>query len=149
MSRQGINANPRHVNPPGLTITTPQIAGRGRTRLAFTFAEVLAAMVFLAILVPVVIEGLTLANRAAIVAERTAIAAQLGENRLNELMFNRLWASAPVRGDFGSEWPGYRYELKRGNWPMDRMVELTVHVTFEVQGRQHEVQLTTLVDDSA
>jgi Tfp pilus assembly protein PilV len=116
--------------------------------LGFTFAEVLAAMVFLAILVPVVVEGLTLANRAATVAERTATAMQLGENRLNELLLNRLWATAPARGDFGVDWSQYRYEVIRGNWPMDRMVELTVRVTFEVQGREHEVRLTTLVDDS-
>jgi Tfp pilus assembly protein PilV len=120
-----------------------------RARSAFTFAEVLAAMVFLAILVPVLIEGLTLANRAAVVAERTAIATQLGENRLNELLFNRAWATASTRGDFGRDWPGYRYELTRGTWPADRMIELTVRVSFEVQGREHEVRLTTLVDESA
>jgi type II secretory pathway pseudopilin PulG len=148
MNWSGTDANPPRANPPGLMRALPNRAGRRRARLAFTFPEVLAAMVFLAILVPVVIEGLTLANRAATVADRTAIAAQLGENRLNELMFDRLWATAPARGDFGSDWAGYRYELIRGNWPADRMVELTVRVTFEVQGRQHEVRLTTLVDDS-
>jgi Tfp pilus assembly protein PilV len=148
MNWQRIDANPWRVNPPGLRIGAARSARGGRGRLGFTFAEVLAAMVFLGILVPVVIEGLTLANRAATVAERKATAAQLGENRLNELLLNRLWATAPARGDFGVDWPQYRYELTRGNWPMDRMVELTVRVTFEVQGREHEVRLTTLVDDS-
>jgi type II secretory pathway pseudopilin PulG len=149
MNRQVIAVDPGPAKLPGLTIPASRIARNGRSRLGFTFAEILAAMVFLAILVPVVIEGLMLANRAATVAERTAIGMQLGENRLNELMFDRLWASAPVRGDFGSEWPGYRYELSRRNWPMDSMVELTVRVTFDVQGRPHEIQLATLVDDSA
>lgn len=149
MNRQVIAADPGPGELPALTIPASQIARIGRSRSGFTFAEILAAMVFLAILVPVVIEGLTLANRAATVAERTAVAMQLGENRLNELMFDRLWAGAPARGDFGSEWSGYRYELSRRNWPMDSMVELTVRVTFDVQGRPHEIQLATLVDDSA
>lgn len=149
MNRQDIAVNSGPGKLRGLTIFASRTARSGRSRLGFTFAEILAAMVFLAILVPVVIEGLTLANRAATVTERKAIATQLGENRLNELMFDRLWASAPARGDFGQEWSGYRYELSRRNWPMDRMVELTVRVTFQVQGRPHEIQLTTLVDDSA
>ena len=148
MNRQGIDADLLRLNPPGLRICASRAARSGRGRLGFTFAEVLAAMVFLAILVPVLIEGLTLANRAATVAKRTATAMQLGENRLNELLLNRLWATAPARGDFGVDWSQYRYEVIRGNWPMDRMVELTVRVTFEVQGHEHEVRLTTLVDDS-
>jgi hypothetical protein len=149
MSKPANDANPACAHPTGLLIAVPRKNGRGRSRSAFTFAEVLAAMVFLAILVPVVMEGLTLANRAAVVAERTAIAVQLGENRLNELLLDRLWVSAPARGDFGPNWSGYQYELIRGNWPVDRMTQLTVRVTFEVQGRQHEVRLDTLVDDSA
>jgi type II secretory pathway pseudopilin PulG len=110
--------------------------------------EVLAAMLFLAILVPVVIEGLALANRAAVVAERKAVAVQLGENRLQEVTLNRTWSTAPANGDFGGDWSGYRYELSRGNWQTDRMIELIVRVTFEVQGRTHEVRLGTLVEDS-
>jgi type II secretory pathway pseudopilin PulG len=149
MNRQANGANPGCGHLTGLLIAAPRTTERGQSRSAFTFAEVLAAMVFLAILIPVVMEGLTLANRAAVVAERTAIAAQLGENRLQELLFNRLWVSAPARGDFGPDWSGYQYELIRGNWPVDRMIQLTVRVTFEVQGRQHEIRLDTLVDDSA
>jgi hypothetical protein len=105
-------------------------------------------MVFLAILVPVVIEGLSLANRVAVVAERTAVAGQLAENHLNQLLLNRLWATTSARGDFGPDWPGYRYELQRRNWTLDGMVELDLRVRFDVQGRPHELRLTTLVDDS-
>ncbi len=114
----------------------------------FTFVEVLAALVFLGILIPVVISALTVANRAAVVAERSTIAVQLGENRLNELMLAAAWTTAESRGDFGQEWPGYRWELKRQDWQSGAMTELTLEVFFPVQGQEHEVRLTTLTNES-
>jgi len=121
---------------------------RSIERRGFTFAEVLAAMLFLAILVPVVVEGLSLANRAAVLAERNNLAAQLAEKRLNELLLNDEWISSNASGDFGEAYFLYRWELVRGTWREDDMTELTVRIVFPVQGREHEVRLTTLVDDS-
>jgi len=113
----------------------------------FTFAELLAAMLFLAILVPVVVEGLTLANRAAVRAERSQVALQLAEKRLQELLLEEQWRSAETGGEWSEEWPGYRWELERGPWSQDDMMELTVRVHFSVQGLEHGVELTTLVSD--
>jgi type II secretory pathway pseudopilin PulG len=112
-------------------------------------AEILAAMLFLAILVPAVVEGLSLSNRAAVVAERSSMALQLAERQLSALVLDGSWSSANLRGDFGVDWPGYRWELSRGSWAQDDMTELTLSVLFEVQGRERSVRLTTLVDDSA
>lgn len=118
------------------------------TRLGFTFVEVLAAMVFLGILIPVVISALMVSNRAAVVAERSTIAMQLGENRLSELMLGDAWTTAESRGDFGEEWPGYRWELKRQDWQSGAMTELTLDVFFAVQGQEHDVRLSTLTSES-
>lgn len=114
----------------------------------FTFVEVLAALVFLGILIPVVVSALTVSNRAAVVAERSTIAMQLGENRLSELMLADAWTTAESRGDFGQDWPGYRWELKRQDWQSGAMTELTLDVFFAVQGQEHEVRLTTLANES-
>lgn len=118
-------------------------------RKGFTFVEVLAALAFLGLLIPVVVGALTLANRAGVVSERTQVATQLAENRLNELMVGNLWTTAESRGDLGADWPGYRWELTQAAWGSDNtMTELTVHVFFAVQGQEHEVQLTTLANAS-
>ena len=114
----------------------------------FTFVEVLAALVFLGILIPVVVSALTVSNRAAVVVERSTIAMQLGENRLSELMLADAWTTAESRGDFGQDWPGYRWELKRQDWQSGAMTELTLDVFFAVQGQEHEVRLTTLANES-
>ena len=119
-----------------------------RGRHAFTFVEVLAAMVFLGILMPVVVSALMVANRAAVVAERSTIAAQLGENKLGELMLGDAWTSAGTRGDFGTEWSGYRWQLTKATWQAGAMTELTLDVFFQVQGTEHDARLSTLVDES-
>ena len=117
---------------------------RRRTRSGFTFVEVLATLAFLGILIPVVVSALMVSNRAAIVAERSTNAAQLGENQLNEMVVEQTWSSAGTRGDFGTDWPGYRWELAQESWTTGSMTELTMDVFFSVQGQEHRVRLGTL-----
>ena len=114
----------------------------------FTLVEVLACLVFLGILIPVVVSALMTANRAAVVTERSSVAVQLGENRLSELMLDNEWSSAASRGEFGPEWPGYRWELTKVNWGSGAMTELTLNVFFPVQGQEHEIHLATLVNEA-
>ncbi len=119
-----------------------------RDHTGFTFVEMLAAMAFLGILMPVVISALTISNRAAVVSERATVATQLAENRLQEIIVDDSWTSASSRGDFGEQWPGYRWELTKGDWQSGAMTELSLNVFFQVQGREHDVRLTTLVTET-
>ena len=120
-----------------------------RNDAGFTFVEILAAMVFLAILIPVVIGALAISNRAGVMAERSAVAMQLAENRLNELLVDGTWVTGATGGDFGQEWPGYRWEMTNTTWPEDTMSELSVTVHFQVQGREQNVRLTTIASEDA
>jgi prepilin-type N-terminal cleavage/methylation domain-containing protein len=116
-----------------------------RRRPGFTLVEVLAAMTFLGLLLPVILSALLLANRTSVLADRSGLAAQLAENRLGELLLADAWAAAESRGDFGADWPGYRWELTKTTWITDpTMTELTLRVSFEVQGATRQIQLTTL-----
>jgi type II secretory pathway pseudopilin PulG len=115
---------------------------------AFTFVEILASMAFLGILIPVVVSALMVSNRAAVMAERSTIAAQLGENRLNEMMLADAWTSESSRGDFGPDWQGYRWEMAQSDWNTGSMTELTLDVFYSVQGREQSVRLSTLVNES-
>lgn len=111
----------------------------------FTLVEILAALTFLGILIPVVVAALLVGSRAATVSERSTIAMQLGENRLNEIMLGNAWAAEASRGDFGEQWPGYRWELSAAAWETSTMTELTLDVFYPVQGQEQDVRLTTLV----
>ncbi len=115
---------------------------------AFTFVEMLAAMAFVGILIPVLISALLVSSRVGSVADRSTVAMQLGENKLGELMLGDAWSSTESRGDFDDDFPGYRWELAKGDWESGAMTELTLDVFFTVQGREHSVRLSTLANQS-
>ena len=121
-----------------------------RQRCAFTLVEILAALAFLGILMPAVISALLISNRAAVLAERRAIAAQLAENELNEMLLADAWRSAGSQGNFGTDLPGYRWQLEKNTWTSGTgtMTELTMDVFFTVQGREQSLQLSTLANSS-
>ena len=52
---------------------------------AFTLAEVLAAMMFMAIVIPVAMQGLRIASLAGEVGQRKIVAARIGNKIMNEL----------------------------------------------------------------
>jgi len=117
---------------------------------SFTFVEVFAAMVFLAILVPAIVQGLSIANQASVVTERTSVAGELAENKLNELLLSSTGTTASAasnKGDFGTDWPGYRWESSQATWTGDTVntvTELDVDVYFPVQGKERSVRLSTI-----
>ena len=102
-------------------------------------------MLFLAILIPAILQVLTLSNRASEVSERNSVAAELAGNKLSDLTLNNLWSTADAAGDFGDDWPGYRYQVTQSTWDIDSMTTLTVDVFYTVQGQERSVQLATLV----
>lgn len=113
----------------------------------FTLAEVLAALLFMAIVIPVAMHGLQIASKAGEVAQRKAIAARIGERVLNEISATRQMTTANQRGsvtDAGSE---YRYFTKIENWDINPLRKLSVEVDFSVQGQSYFVRLATIVDN--
>lgn len=111
---------------------------------AFTLVEILVTLVFMGVVLPAVVSALLVANRASITADRAAVAGQLAQNELSELLVGDLWASSPNRGDFGKEHPGYSWIYSQRQWPQGPMTELTVEVKFQVQGHDQSVKLVTL-----
>ena len=132
------------------------------TKSGFTLIEVLAALVFLAILVPVIAEALTLSSRVSTLSDRRAVAAELAENQLNMELVN--WqsgaqtngatsgaTSGATNGDFGTGYPGYTWKVTQTGWSGDStngMTEMTMEVDFQVQGKAQSVKLSTLVNAS-
>ncbi|MFH1742608.1 MAG: type II secretion system protein [bacterium] len=117
-------------------------------RPGFTFVEMLAAMVFVAIVIPVAIQGLTVANRAGVLADRKRVAGQLADRILTELTITDEWKYASNEGDFGEEWPGYRWVFEEEAWEEDTLRLVTVWVLFYVQDREYGVRMSTLVEEA-
>ena len=116
---------------------------------AFTFVEILSAMVFLAILIPAILEGITISTRAGTIAQRQAIAVELAQNKLSELSIDGAWQSSDTSGDFGDDWPGYRWEAEPTTWDTDNMELLTVRAFYTVRGDEQHVTMSTLVSATA
>lgn len=115
----------------------------------FTLAEVLAAMVLLAIVIPVALQGLRVASRAGVVSERKATAMRLAESKLNELVVTGEWQSSATKGTVSDGLRSYEWQLESDSWSEDGAMRLlTVHVTVPVQGQDYDVQVSTLVDAS-
>ncbi len=115
----------------------------------FTFAEILAALVFMAIVIPVTLEGISIANRASVFAERKAEAARLADQILTEKVITGDWQFGGGQERIEETEIPYRWELHSQPWAQANLTELTLVVYFPVQGQEHFVRLTTLVNEEA
>lgn len=120
---------------------------RARTA-AFTLAEVLAALVFMAVLIPVVVECLHVASLSGEVAERKTEAARVAERILNESIVTTNWNQSSQNGTANDGIRQFDWTLQNEPWNQDPIRLLTVQVKYQVQGQDYKVQLSTLADGS-
>jgi type II secretion system protein I len=123
------------------------ISAAKKARYGFTLAEVLAALLFMAIVIPVAMQGLRIASRAGSVSERKATGVRLAENKLNELVVTGQWQSSAQKGTIQEGLQEYEWRVQAEPWSEDGAMRLvTVFVTVPVQGQDYDVHVSTLVD---
>lgn len=117
-------------------------------RSGFTLIETLAAMLFMAIVIPVAMEGMRVASRAGEVAQRKMVAARIANTKLNELKVMGQLQNGGQSGVIQDRGVTYRWTVKDEPWTEDPTTPMTVSsldVTFTVQGKPYDVTLSTLV----
>ena len=129
--------------------TPVEVRGQPSLQRGATLAEVLAALLLMAIVVPVAMEGVSLASRAATLGQRKATAARVAERVLNEFVATNQLSQSLASGSQADGTVIYPWTIETQPWPQDAMNELTVRVTFTVQGQDYEVSASTLVDPTA
>ena len=130
-------------------IPTPSRIRRDKSsRAGFTLVEVLAALTFMAIVIPAAVEGLRIASLAGQVAQRKSEAARVAERVLNESVVTTNWSKSTLTGLVSDGPHEFRWALRNEPW-QEPLRLLSVQVTYTVQGREYEVRLSTLVDNSA
>ncbi len=137
-----------------MKLPTGPTFGRGpsakrASQTAFTFAEVLAALVFMAIVIPVAMQGLQVANRAGVVAERKSVAVQLADRLLNESIVTTNWVSGSQNGTIRQNGREFQWRLVNEPWTEDAMRVITIEVRYTVQSLEYRVLLSTLVKESS
>ena len=115
-----------------------------RSCAAFTLAEVLAALLFLAIVIPTAVEALHVASLAGEVAARKSQAARVADRILSESLVTTNWTSGIQSGTITEGIMDFRWKLTTQNWPQDSMQLLTAEVTYSAQGKDYSVRLSTL-----
>jgi type II secretory pathway pseudopilin PulG len=135
-------------------VPTSRLERKGPTgpAAAFTLAEVLAALLFMAIVIPVAIEGMSMASRAGTVAERKGEAARVAQRLLAECLVTTNWNQAVQSGTVTEGQRQFDWTMRSDPWNQDPnqnvIRQLTVEVKFTAQNQPYAVRMSTLVDSS-
>jgi len=118
-----------------------------RTR-GFTFIEVLATLVLLAIVLPVAMRGVSISLASAEKARHLSEAAALGDAKLNELISTGEFSTGPQQGDFGQNFPGYRWQAQSSSRDFG-VTEIVLTVTWQERGQDRSLNISTMVSDTS
>ncbi len=125
---------------------------RKRSAAGFTLAEVLAALLFIAIVIPAASEGMRLASLAGTIAERKGEAARVARRVLAENLITTNWNQAVQSGTLVQGQREFSWTLHNDPWTRDPnqnvIRQLSVEVTFKAQNRDYSVRMSTLADSS-
>ncbi len=116
---------------------------------AFTLAEVLAALLFLAIVIPAAVEALHIASLAGEVAARKGVAARVADRLLNESLVTTNWNHGTQNQTVTEGALEFRSTLSSENWPQGNMQLVSAEVKFSAKGHDYSVKLSTLASSQA
>ncbi len=129
-----------------------RVIPRSESSEGFTLAEVLAALLLMAIVIPVAIEGMHIASRAGEVAARKGEAARIAQRILNENVVTTNWNQSSQSGTFMEGQRRFRWNLHSDNWREDPNQSVILHLSVEVfyvaQNSEYSVRMSTLVDST-
>lgn len=125
--------------------SNPQSAIRNSKSRAFTLPEVLAALVFVGIVLPVVMRGVTVSMQAGRAARHRVEAAQLAKQKIDEFLVVRdPTGFISATGDFGTGWEEYRWTSK-AQLGDDGVYDVTVSVDWVEQATEKSFSLSTMI----
>jgi len=122
-----------------------------RRAAAFTLLEVLAALMLMAIVLPVVLRGIALATQLGSYTRFHDQAVSLAEAKLAECLVNEDWQDGDATGAFDDEdlWgtgaSRYTWEQQVDDWETSTIKQITIHVIWTQRNQEQVVTLTTLV----
>ena len=99
----------------------------------------------MAIIIPVAMEGMSIASRAGVLGQRKAAAMRVAEHVLNELMVEGETVHTSSSGVTADGDTSYPWTMRSEPWSEDAMLQLTVVVTFTVLGSDYTVSASTLM----
>jgi prepilin-type N-terminal cleavage/methylation domain-containing protein len=117
----------------------------------FTLVECLATMLLMAIILPAVDQGIAAATLSAGTTRHRTEAAGLAQSKLSELIVSgsAVWSAGKLSGDFGSDWPEYKWNATVSPWVNDTqsvgLEQMDVQVTWTDRNQQMSFTVSSLV----
>ncbi len=128
---------------PKASHSRPPSGSRGSS--AFTLVEVLAAMLFMVIVIPIVVEALQVASLSGEVAARKSAASLIADHVLNESIVMTNWSSGSLNGTITQAGEEYNWRISNQTWNQDpTMNVVTVEVDYTAGGHAYAVKMNTL-----
>ena len=126
-------------------------ARRRQQSRGFTLIEVLATMVLLAIVIPVVMRGVTVSLAAADKAKHISTAASLAESKLNDLLTQSLTTGSgggsTMSGNFAPDHPDYQWKYDSVSRDYG-VTEVQLKITWLERGQPAEFDLCSMTYQS-
>jgi len=112
---------------------------------AFTLIEVMAAVLFVAIILPVAMKAISTSTSVISEAKNKRHATILAEYKMCEILLEESWTTGDESGDFGTEDERFTWVSQVAERESDDMSELSVSVYWQQKGYNRNVTVTTLV----
>lgn len=114
----------------------------------------MAALLFLAIVIPTAVEVLHIASLAGEVAARKSEAARVADRILSESVVTTNWSGAVQSGTVAEGILNFRWTLTSGLWSQNPLPQaqsapmelLTAEVEYSAQGKDYSVKSSTLAN---
>jgi len=118
--------------------------GRQREQPGFTLIEILATISLMAMVLPAVMAGISVCLSAGDLAEHHAKAASLGHTKLSQLLSEGQLQDTNLSGDFGEDWPEYRWTAQVSDWDGSALRQLDVTVWWQHEGKDRNLTFSSL-----
>jgi type II secretory pathway pseudopilin PulG len=101
--------------------------------------------VLIGVVLPVAMRGVTAALQSASRARHVAEATQLAQQKLAEFLVDRQTANLNSSGDFGPEWPEYRWSSRGLSFASTSCYEVQLRVAWPERGGEGAITVSTLL----
>ena len=127
----------------------PDKAPSRKRAAGFTLVEALAALMLMAIVLPVALRVIATSTKMASLSERQAQATELADARLSEIVLTQAWEDGDAAGlfdeNYGDDVEGYEWVLFVDDWHQAEFKQLTLHVVWQTPRGERIIRLSTVV----
>ena len=126
------------------------IRPRRTAQLGFTLIEMIVATLILALAITGALSAISNSTRAVEVGERLQTAALLAQNKLTELELETTnMMSGEQQGDFGEEYPTYRWRTQTDTTEFEKLFKVTLIVSWGENNQGSEREFVTYLRNDA